>query len=100
MIVLCSKGPGRVGVPRYPADQIKVLLTRPDCKDQPRRFLTVGAMRQWLESVNDTLKGHLDWNARAGAPSLTSTPRIAQRLLAWPRTSGTTGPSARPAYGP
>ena len=25
---------------------------------------------------------------------------IAQRLLAWPRTSGTTGPSARPAYGP
>ena len=57
-------------------------LLRPDHKDEPRRHGPLGAVRQWIESVFDTLKGQLSLE-RHGArtvPGLTA--RIAARLLA------------------
>jgi hypothetical protein len=57
MIVLCDKGLAGREMERYAADQVKVLLVRPDRKDEPRRYGNLGGMRQWIESVNDTLKG-------------------------------------------
>ncbi len=55
---------------------------RPDRKDEPRRYGSLGAVRQWIESVFWTCKGQLGLE-RHGArtmPGLAS--RIALRLLA------------------
>ncbi len=57
-------------------------LLRPDRKDEPRRFGQLGAARQWIESIIDTLKGQLSLE-RHGAhtmPGLMA--RICCRLLA------------------
>lgn len=57
-------------------------LLRPDRQDEPRRHGSLGAIRQWIESVFDTLKGQLSLE-RHGArtmPGLMA--RIAARLLA------------------
>jgi len=57
-------------------------LLRPDRKDEPRRHGALGAVRQWIESVFDSLKGQLSLE-RHGArtmPGLVA--RIAIRLLA------------------
>jgi hypothetical protein len=57
-------------------------LLRPDRKDEPRRHGALGAIRQWIESVIDTLKGQLSLE-RHGArtmPGLMA--RIAARLPA------------------
>lgn len=57
-------------------------LLRPDRKDETYRHGNLGGVRQWIESVNQTLKGQLDLEdhgARTLAGLLT---RVAQRLLA------------------
>ena len=82
MIVLSDKGLAGREMERYAADQVKVLLARPDRKDEPRRFGNLGGMRQWIESVNDTLKGQLDLERHGGRTPAGVYARIAQRLLA------------------
>ena len=54
-----------------------IRLVRPDRRDEAPRHGTIGWIRQWIESVNDTLKGHPAWNATAATRT-----RITQRLLA------------------
>ncbi|RSM64818.1 IS982 family transposase [Kibdelosporangium aridum] len=57
-------------------------LLRPDRRDETYRHGNLGHVRQWIESVNQTLKGQLDLEhhgARTPAGVLT---RVAQRLLA------------------
>jgi hypothetical protein len=57
-------------------------LIRPDRKDERRRFGSLGAVRQWIESVIDTLKGQLSLE-RHGARTIEGlAARIASRLLA------------------
>lgn len=58
-------------------------LVRPDRRDEPGRgYGALGAIRQWIESVFDTLKGQLSLE-RHGARTLRGLQaRIAQRLLA------------------
>lgn len=57
-------------------------LLRPDRKDETYRNGNLGGVRQWIESVNQTLKGHLSLE-RHGARTLAGVlTRIAQRLLA------------------
>jgi Transposase DDE domain len=82
MIVLADKGLAGREMERYAADQVKVLLARPDRKDERRRFGNLGGMRQWIESVNDTLKGQLDLERHGGRTPAGVYTRIAQRLLA------------------
>jgi len=82
MIVLADKGLAGREMERYAADQVKILLARPDRKDEPRRFGALGGMRQWIESVNDTLKGQLDLERHGGRTPAGVFVRIAQRLLA------------------
>jgi len=58
------------------------VLVRPDRADEAPRFGSLGGMRQWIESVNDTLKGQLSLE-RHGARTLDGLfIRVAQRLLA------------------
>jgi hypothetical protein len=82
MIVPADKGLAGREMERYAADQAKVLLARPGRKDEPRRFGNLGGIRQWIESVSDTLKGQLDLERHGGRTPAGVFARIAQRLLA------------------
>jgi hypothetical protein len=66
----------------FATDQVGVLLVRPDRKDEKRRFGNLAGMRQWIESVNDTLKGQLDLEHHGGRTAAGVFARVAQRLLA------------------
>jgi len=55
---------------------------RPDRKDETYRNGNLGGVRQWIESVNQTLKGQLDLERHAGRTPQGVFTRVAQRLLA------------------
>ena len=57
-------------------------LIRPDRKDEAPRHGSIGWIRQWIESVNDTLKGQLDLERHGGRTPEGLYARITQRLLA------------------
>jgi hypothetical protein len=57
-------------------------LLRPDRTDEPRRFGSLGGMRQWIESIIDTLKGQLSLERHGGRTRGGVYARVAQRLLA------------------
>jgi hypothetical protein len=57
-------------------------LVRPDRKDEKPRHGPIGWIRQWAESVNDTLKGQLDLERHGGRTPAGVYARITQRLLA------------------
>jgi hypothetical protein len=58
------------------------LLVRPDRKGEPRRFGSLGGMRQWVESAFDTLKDQLGLERHGGRTLGGVFVRVAQRLLA------------------
>jgi len=60
-------------------------LIRPDRKNEPPRFGPLGGMRQWIESVIDTLKGQLGLEQHGGRTIGGVYVRAAQRLLALAR---------------
>jgi hypothetical protein len=82
MLVLIDKGLAGRQIERFAAEQVQVLLVRPDRRDEPRRFGNLAGMRQWIESVNDTLKGQLDLERHGGRTPAGVYARVAQRLLA------------------
>ena len=57
-------------------------LVRPDRRDEAPRHGPIGWIRQWIESVNDTLKGQLDLERHGGRTTEGVYARITQRLLA------------------
>ena len=57
-------------------------LLRPDRKDETYRNGNLGGVRQWIESVNQTLKGQLDLERHGGRTTHGVFTRVAQRLLA------------------
>ena len=79
-------------------------LLRPDRKDETYRLGNLGGVRQWIESVNQTLKGQLDLEHHGGRTLTGVFTRIAQRLLAmtagiWHNwTTGTTSKRSLTAY--
>jgi hypothetical protein len=86
MVVLADKGLAGRAIERFAAEQIGVLLARPDRKDEQRRFGNLAGVRQWIESVHDTLKGQLDLEAHGGRTPAGVFARVAQRLLAMAAT--------------
>ncbi|NKX54506.1 IS982 family transposase [Arthrobacter mobilis] len=58
------------------------VLLRPDRRDEPARFGSLGKIRQWIESVFDTLKGQLTLEQHGGRTLAGVCSRIAARLLA------------------
>ena len=56
------------------------------CGLSPPRHGPIGWIRQWIESVNDTLKGQLDLERHGGRTTAGVYARIAQRLLAMAAT--------------
>jgi Transposase DDE domain len=57
-------------------------LIRPDRNDEPRRFGPLGGMRQWIESVINTLKDQLGLEQHRGRTLGGVFVRVGQRLLA------------------
>jgi len=82
MVVLTDKGLAGRDMERYATEQVNVLLVRADRRDEPRRFGDLAGVRQWIESVNDTLKGQLDLERHGGRTVAGVYARVAQRLLA------------------
>jgi hypothetical protein len=82
MVVLTDKGLAGRDMERYCTEQVGALLVRPDRKDEQRRYGNLAGVRQWTESVNDTLKGQLDLEGHGGRTTAGVFTRVAQRLLA------------------
>jgi Transposase DDE domain len=62
--------------------ELGAIFLRPDRKDEQPRFGRLGGIRQWVESIIDTIKGQLSLE-RHGAHTMNGLiTRIAQRLLA------------------
>ena len=57
-------------------------LLRPDRKNEPTRFGSLGGIRQWIESTFDTLKDQLSLERHGGRTLAGLVSRIARRLLA------------------
>jgi Transposase DDE domain len=57
-------------------------LIRPDRKDEKPRFGKLGGVRQWIESINDTLKGQLSLEDHGGHIPQGVWTRVCQRVLA------------------
>lgn len=55
---------------------------RPDRRDEKPRFGKLGGIRQWIESINDTLKGQLSLEDHGGYVPAGVWARICQRILA------------------
>jgi hypothetical protein len=63
-------------------EQMALRLLRPDRKDETYRNGNLGGVRQWIESVNQTLKGQLGLEQHGGRTPAGVFTRVAQRLLA------------------
>jgi transposase len=62
--------------------ELGATLIRPDRRDEPHLWGSLGWFRQRIESVNDTLKGQLGLEEHGGRTHAGVTVRVAQRLLA------------------
>jgi hypothetical protein len=80
-IILADKGFAGRRFHRH-VGELGAHLVRPDRKDEPRRFGSLGGMRQWVESVIDTLKDQLGLERHGGRSLGGVFVRVGQRLLA------------------
>jgi|SRR6516225_5979939 hypothetical protein len=63
-------------------DGQQATLVRPDRRDEPRRFGSLGGIRQRIESIFWTLKGQLGLERHGGRTDAALMARVGQRLLA------------------
>ena len=63
-------------------EAIGLRLLRPDRKDETYRNGSLGQIRQWIESVNQTLKAQLSLEDHGGRTPTGVFTRVAQRLAA------------------
>ena len=62
--------------------EMRAIFRRPDRKNEPRRFGNLGGIRQWIESIIDSIKGQLSLQ-RHGAHTMDGLiVRVAGRILA------------------
>jgi Transposase DDE domain len=62
--------------------QLGAVLVRPDRRDEPHRWGSLGGIRQWIESIIDTLKDQLGLERHGAHTPQGLWVRVAQRLLA------------------
>ena len=80
-IIVCDKGFADRFLQARVAE-LGATLLRPDRKDEPARHGSLGPVRQWIESIIDTLKGQLSLEEHGGRTPAGVMVRVAQRLLA------------------
>jgi len=81
-VILGDKGFAGRDFERFITDDLGATLVRPDRKDEKPRFGRLGGIRQWIESVFDTLKGQLGLEHHGGRTLEGVYARVASKLLA------------------
>jgi hypothetical protein len=81
-VILGDKGFAGRDFERFITEDLGAHLIRPDRKDEKPRFGKLGGIRQWIESVFDTLKGQLTLEQHAGRTLAGVYARVAARLFA------------------
>jgi len=61
---------------------LRARILRPDRRNEPARFDSLGGVRQWVESAFDTLKDQLSLERHGGRTLAGLVSRVARRLLA------------------
>jgi hypothetical protein len=79
--VLADKGLAGREIEAQIAD-LGITLLRPDRRDEPASHGTLGGVRQWIESIYETLKGQLGLERHGARTPHGVFTRVAQRLLA------------------
>ena len=80
-VLVVDKGLAGAAVDEHVAS-LEAALVRPDRRHEPARFGTLRPVRQWIESIIDTLKGQLGLEQHGGRTLAGVHARVAQRLLA------------------
>jgi hypothetical protein len=80
-VLIVDKGLAGAEVDRHVIG-LEGMLVRPDRRDEPARFGSLRPVRQWIESIIDTLKGQLGLEQHGGRSLAGVHARVAQRLLA------------------
>jgi hypothetical protein len=81
-IFITDKGFAGAEFEQFIADTLGAQLIRPDRKGEQPRFGALGGIRQWIESINDTLKGQLSLERHGGHTPEGVWTRVCQRVLA------------------
>jgi hypothetical protein len=81
-IYITDKGFAGAEFERFIHDALGAQLIRPDRRDERPRFGALGGIRQWIESINDTLKGQLSLERHGGHTPNGVWTRVCQRVLA------------------
>ncbi len=81
-VIIGDKGFAGREFEAFVTDDLQAHLVRPDRKDENPRFGRLGGIRQWVESVFDTLKGQLTLEDHGGRTPAGVYSRVAARLLA------------------
>jgi hypothetical protein len=77
-------------------DQLGAVLVRPNCRDEPHRWGSLGGIRQWIEGIIDTLKDQLGLERHGAHTRKGCGCRSPSGCWPWPPGSGSTGSSASP----
>jgi hypothetical protein len=81
MVIAADKGlAGRVFA--QGVSELGAVLVRPDRRDEPHRWGSLGGIRQWIESIINTLKDQLGLERHGAHTPQGLWVRVAQRLLA------------------
>ena len=81
-IFITDKGFAGREFEQFIVDALGAQLIRPDRSDERPRFGALGGIRQWIESINDTLKGQLSLERHGGHTPDGVWARVCQRILA------------------
>jgi hypothetical protein len=81
-VILGDKGFAGRDFEAFITENLGATLIRPDRKDEKPRIGRLGGIRQWIESVFDTLKGQLSLEDHGGRTLAGVYTRVAARLLA------------------
>ena len=82
LILIGDKGFAGREFEQLVTDSFRLSLVRPDRRDEVPRHGSIGWIRQWIESIFDTLKGQLSLEEHGARTNLGVYTRTAQRLLA------------------
>jgi hypothetical protein len=81
MVIATDKGLAGRGFAQG-VGELGAQLVRPDRRDEPHRYGSLGGIRQWIESIINTLKNQLGLERHGAHTPQGLWVRVAQRLLA------------------